>query len=55
MKQFVFDGKEKLQATAISKKKVSETFSKSFHETALQRQMQETKLISTMAMSGMSA
>jgi hypothetical protein len=52
LKQWVFDEKGKLEARRTEIKALDRTQGQSFHQEALQREMQEEKLVSTMAMSG---
>ncbi len=53
LKQWVFDERTKLEGRQT--KVMDQTLGRSFHEGALAREMQESKLISTMAMTGAGA
>jgi hypothetical protein len=54
-KQWVFDEKAKVEARKVESSRGDRTHARSFHENALQREMQESKLLSTMALSGVAA
>ena len=51
MKQWVYDERGKLENSKLNIP-VSNTMARSFHEGALTQELQESKLISTMALSG---
>lgn len=55
LKQWVFDERSRMEAERGESLPMGATMNKSVHESALEREMQESKLISTMALSGVVA